>query len=442
MRSKFFWLAVLGFGALAAIISCVSSDTGRHAPIDILPQPTPDVYAYDYGNGYENSPANTVWDEYEAEAEAAPDPGRLSLQSDTTFVAGRYAGFLTWGFFYHSAAPAPVVVAESSVLDIFTDTVLEVADIINFAMMDKALNLLAAAVLAQAPEAAPYLNGIGPSWLTHVVMDHSGLRVLLTPDITLWSLDFMYVLLPYEALDDAFLLGIEIGIKEPPHRPMIALPFDDGPSQYTHMILDLLEAVGGRATFCVLGNRIHNHPDALVRAVALGSEVIGHSWDHTEFTRLGPNAITSQINQTSAAIEAVIGQAPPPIIRVPFGSVNRTVENVARELGYALLHWSEDPRDWYNRDADAIYYRIISRAIDGSIVLLHDIHTATAEAMIRVIPRLIAEGFQLVTASELIAHHYGEMLPGELYEGRRLPWGVTARDVSVRDGDVESYTEH
>ena len=426
MRNKFFWLGVLALAIVAGIISCVSSDTTGQADI---PAPIlPDIYDYpDYDYLYE----------YEYQPEPipveTPDPGQLDLHTDTTFVAGRYAGFLTWGHFHHPAVAGPVAIIESSVLDTYTGDILDIAQILDYENIDKALTLLAGAILTQAPEAAPYLDEIDSTWLTHIVMDNDGLRILLAPDIALWDLGFVSVLISYEDLDESFLLGVELGLVEPPRRPMVALTFDDGPAVYTAMILDMLEAVGGRATFCVLGNRVHHHPDTLRRAVALGSEVVGHSWNHQDFSRLNANAITYQITRTSAAIEEVTGQPPPPIFRAPFGITNSRVINTSRDLGYSLLHWSIDPQDWAHRCPDWIYDNIMTRSIDGAIILLHDIHTTTMEAMERVIPRLVAEGFQLVTASELIAYFYGELEPGEIYQGLRLPWGET-NGVSLNGG--------
>ena len=454
VKSKYFWLFVFMCILVFAIISCHSPDSARYTGLDLVPEPFYPGNSYSNPSDSYNSPSNDDYyynndyvpyynqdDEiyYEPateEYEPYPylDPGVLDLQSETVFVAGRYAGILTWGYFHHSSyfyGYDSIIIAESSIIDTYTDTRLMLADVLDYRATDRALILLVEGILAQAPEAAPYLYTIEANWLSRIIMDHDGLRVLLAPDVTLWNLGFMSVLLPYESLDEAFLLGVELGLREPPRRPMVALTFDDGPSVYTDMILDLLEAVGGRATFCVLGNRVRHHPDTLVRAVALGNEVIGHSWDHRNLTNLGANGIANQITNTSAAIEAIIGHAPPPIMRAPYGLTNGRVVNVARDLGYSLLHWSVDPQDWANRDAEVIYYNIMKRVVDGSIVLLHDIHTTTAEAMVKVIPRLIEDGFQLVTASELIAYHYGELVPGHIYQGLRLPWGVTQHSLET-----------
>lgn len=422
MRSKVFWLVVLGLVVLIAIISCQSPRGNTNAGANIIPiaptSPVPEyedpIYEYDDYDEYE---------EPEIEEPLPPEPGELDLTTETVLVAGRYAGFLTWGFFRHSAAPSDIAVAESLVKDTYTDTVLEIADIIDMEQIEKALSLLAEAVLAYAPEAAPYLDLIEAGWLTHFVLDHEGVGVLLLPEIAPWDLGFVYILLRYEDLDEAFLLGVELGLREPPPRRLVALTFDDGPSVYTEMILDILEEHGGQVTFCVLGNRIHHRPQTLVRAIAMGSEVIGHSWDHSNFTRLGAAGVASQITRTSDAIEEAIGERPPPIMRAPYGLLNNRAIDTARDLGYSLLHWSVDPQDWYNRDADVIYDNVMQRVMEGSIVLLHDIRYPTVEATRRLIPRLIADGFELVTATELIGYHYGELEPGMIYNGfRNSPW--------------------
>ncbi|MCL2404293.1 MAG: polysaccharide deacetylase family protein [Defluviitaleaceae bacterium] len=420
MRSKGFWLAVLAMVILITVISCHSPRGDRNAGADIMVPIVPLYVMQEYTATQDTHEHD---DEEPEIIEAPPEPGELDLNTETILVAGRYAGFMTWGFFRHSATPYDIAVAESLVKDTHTGAVLEIADIIDMTKIDKVLSLLAGALLAHAPESAPYLDMIDDSWLTHVIMEHEGLGVLLTPEISPWGLDFVYILLPYEDLDEAFLLGVELGIVEPPHRPMVALTFDDGPSTYTLKILDILEQYGARATFCVLGYRINRHPELLIRAVAMGSEVIGHSWDHRNFTQINAAAIATQITRTSEEIEAVIGQTPPPIMRAPFGQHNNNAINAVRDMGYSLLHWSVDPQDWYNRDADVVYTNIMRRVTEGSIILLHDIHPTTVEAMRMVIPRLIADGFQLVTASELIAYHYGEMQPGEIYVGfRNINW--------------------
>jgi len=204
-----------------------------------------------------------------------------------------------------------------------------------------------------------------------------------------------------------------------PRAPMVALTFDDGPAYYTDYILDVLEEHGARATFCVLGNRIEARPDTVKRIVSIGSEVIGHSWNHANLTRFCKYTIRWQILEPSAAIAEVVGTPPPPIFRAPYGMIDDRVVYMAEYLGYSILGWTVDPADWRHRDPVHIYNHIVNSVVDGSIVLLHDIRPTTAEAMRYVVPSLIEKGFQLVTASELIEYFYGELEPGKVYLGVR-----------------------
>ena len=204
---------------------------------------------------------------------------------------------------------------------------------------------------------------------------------------------------------------------------MVALTFDDGPSAiYTNHILDILEQHGGRATFFVLGYRVAGHADTIRRTVQLGSEVAGHSWDHPDLSLMSDEAdIAGEIERTSAAIRAITG-TPPPIYRPPFGRTNDLAEQVSARLGYAIINWTLDPRDWEHRDADKVFELIMNDVESGDIIVLHDVHPSTALAMERVVPALIAEGFELVTVSELLTHAFGELEPGVIY-GRNYNTG-------------------
>ena len=203
-----------------------------------------------------------------------------------------------------------------------------------------------------------------------------------------------------------------------PSIPMVALTFDDGPTDYTELILDILNRHGARATFCVLGRVANARQSVLVRIVEYGSEVVGHSWNHRRFSVIDADEITWQIRDTSNLIYRVTGQRPPRLMRPPYGDLNDTARLAAANLGYSFLLWSIDPRDWEFRDAEQVYHNIMSQIRASAIIVLHDTRETTAQAMELVIPSLLEQGFQLVTASELIAHHYGNLVAGESYRGR------------------------
>ena len=203
-----------------------------------------------------------------------------------------------------------------------------------------------------------------------------------------------------------------------PPGPLIALTFDDGPSSLTLKILDILEYHNVRATFCVLGNRVVDQSRAptILRAVNGGNEIVGHSWNHRNFVHMTNEAIEADLRNTSDAIEALIGYRPT-LFRPPFGVTDYRVEMLLEELGYAILHWNLDPRDWENRDANHIYEHVMHRASHGDIILLHDIFEPTVEAVKRLIPSLLESGFSFVTASEMLWYLYGDIAPGWIYKG-------------------------
>ncbi|MCL2577253.1 MAG: polysaccharide deacetylase family protein [Defluviitaleaceae bacterium] len=200
---------------------------------------------------------------------------------------------------------------------------------------------------------------------------------------------------------------------------IIALTFDDGPSWLTEELLDILDAYGARVTFCVIGDRVEDHSETIVRAFEAGHEIVGHSWDHRILTRLSVQNISAQITQTSEIIEQVTGEPSPPFFRAPYGHFNNRIKNAATDLGYSVLNWSIDTLDWRYRCEEHIYEHIMEYACDGAIVLLHDIHPTTILAMETVIPALINLGYELVTVSELVYYIYGELEPGVMFTGLR-----------------------
>jgi peptidoglycan/xylan/chitin deacetylase (PgdA/CDA1 family) len=197
-------------------------------------------------------------------------------------------------------------------------------------------------------------------------------------------------------------------------KPMIALTFDDGPSQYTERIVALLEAYDVRATFCVLGNRVKPQKNRVRAIAAQGSEVIGHSWDHKNLTHLSKKKIRWELKKTNDAIRSVTGVRPM-MYRPPYGAYDKKVRKVSKKLKLALVTWSFDTKDWKSLDAKRVYRRIKKHTEGDQILLMHDIHESTADAMERVIPWLVGQGYELVTVSELMYYKGIEIKPGNIY---------------------------
>jgi len=367
--------------------------------------------------------------------------GEINIYFDSFVYDDIYVGFLFRGYFIHSLMERPMTIVHTVNMDLSRNVFLDNAEIINPELHAGVLSLLRTAILAEHPEKVEFLSDIDDSLLNLLTISSDG--IIVTIDGSLFSPDrseLFYVTLPFDMLGLALTLGAELPAiesetsEEPlafeliplriplhidPSRPMVALTFDDGPSTYTSYILDILEKHNVRATFFTIGNRLEPNMDIALRAVSLGNEIIGHSWDHSDMTRLTDAQIKQQILNTNFAVEAITG-VETRIFRPPFGAVNDRVQRVSRELGFAIINWSIDPMDWRNRNADIVYEAIMNNARNNAIILSHDLYDTTVEAMERVIPALIAQGYQLVTVSELLAFSYDVLEAGVVYRHGNL----------------------
>ena len=194
--------------------------------------------------------------------------------------------------------------------------------------------------------------------------------------------------------------------------PVIALTFDDGPyPKVTGHILDVLEKNGVCATFFVLGSRIEGREDVLTRMEELGCEIGNHSFSHADLTRLSKADCQRELSDTDAEIRRVTGHEAS-VVRPPYGYYNKAVRSAA---GRPLILWTVDTNDWRGKAPGEIADYVIQQAKEGSVILMHDQQTQTADAMEMIIPTLIDEGFRFVTVSELIR------LTGGQCKGVKLP---------------------
>jgi peptidoglycan-N-acetylglucosamine deacetylase len=185
--------------------------------------------------------------------------------------------------------------------------------------------------------------------------------------------------------------------------PYIAMTFDDGPSaKLTPKLLDLLAAHHIKATFFVIGENVAEHPEIVARAAREGHEIANHSWSHPNFGKMSDENVRRQIQQTDDAIKNATGKRPM-LLRPPYGSITaREKRWIHDEFGYDIILWDVDPYDWKRPGPAVVRTRILKETRPGSIVLSHDIHPGTIEAMPSTFDELEAKGFKFVTVSELI----------------------------------------
>ncbi len=183
----------------------------------------------------------------------------------------------------------------------------------------------------------------------------------------------------------------------------IAMTFDDGPSAtLTPKLLDLLAGHHIKATFFVIGENVAEHPEIVARAAREGHEIANHSWSHPNFSKMGDESVRRQLQQTDDAIKNATGKRPT-LMRPPYGSITaREKRWIHDEFGYDIILWDVDPYDWKRPGPAVVRARILKETRPGSIILSHDIHPGTIEAMPSTFDELEAKGFKFVTVSELI----------------------------------------
>ena len=184
----------------------------------------------------------------------------------------------------------------------------------------------------------------------------------------------------------------------------VAMTFDDGPHpQNTTRLLDILRARNIKATFYVIGRSVDLYPQVVRRTVAEGHEIGNHSQTHRLLSKLGDSELRQEMSRCRDAVARAAG-VQPRTMRPPYGGLlQRQRELVHAEYGYPTILWSVDPLDWKNRNSGLITSRILAGASAGSIVLAHDLHATTVDAMPGTLDGLLRRGFKFVTVSQLLA---------------------------------------
>lgn len=186
--------------------------------------------------------------------------------------------------------------------------------------------------------------------------------------------------------------------------PYIAITFDDGPHPvHTPRLLDMLRERNISATFYVVGKNARAHPHLIRRMIAEGHEVGNHTWNHPNLTKLSQGAVFKELEDTQRAIVSACGVRPR-TMRPPYGALTAGQRQMVKsQFGYPTILWDVDPLDWKRPGSSVVANRIIGSTRAGSIVLAHDIHQGTIDAMPMALDGLLAKGYTFVTVSQLLS---------------------------------------
>src|ERR1700758_2603460 len=194
----------------------------------------------------------------------------------------------------------------------------------------------------------------------------------------------------------------------------VALTFDDGPGPFDDRLLQILKDNDAKATFFLIGNKVAANPAGAKRIVDAGMEIGNHTWEHPNMTTIPPQDIAAQLSRASDAIEAATGQRPK-LVRTAGGLVNDQVLAEAKRQGLADINWDVIPFDWINdSNIAATRYMLMTQIKPNSGVLFHDTYSSTVDLVYQFIPVLKANGYRMVTVSQML----GRREPGTSYGSR------------------------
>lgn len=179
----------------------------------------------------------------------------------------------------------------------------------------------------------------------------------------------------------------------------IALTFDDGPHPYyTEQLLDGLKERNVRATFFVTGEHAELYPDIIERMKEEGHLIGNHTYSHMQLKTGSLDAFKEELVKTNEIISGITGEEVL-FVRPPYGTWEKSLE---AELNMFPVLWTIDPLDWCSGNADGITRKVLSKARENGIILMHDSYPSTVTAALRVIDELEKQGYEFVTVDEIL----------------------------------------
>ncbi|HNY42129.1 MAG TPA: polysaccharide deacetylase family protein [Bryobacteraceae bacterium] len=199
----------------------------------------------------------------------------------------------------------------------------------------------------------------------------------------------------------------------PKSRRAIALTFDDGPSESTRELLDVLDEFGIKATFFQCGFHARRLRSAAAEVARRGHEIGNHGDTHQALYLHSAGFILGQLERAQISIQEATGTVPR-LFRPPFGVRWPGLAAAQHKLGLTGVMWTAIARDWM-LTADQIVARMSNTARPGAILCFHDGRELamrpdikpTIEAIRRLVPVWIEQGYEFLTVSELTGQQPG-----------------------------------
>jgi len=186
----------------------------------------------------------------------------------------------------------------------------------------------------------------------------------------------------------------------------LAITFDDGPTPgVTERVLAELKKRDIKSSFFMIGQRVAAYPDLAKKVFDDGHEVCNHSFTHPQLSKMPDMAVSLELERCQEAIDKAIGHKPV-WCRPPYGAFKKTQGHLAVALGLGVVYWSVDPRDWSQPGVQKLIDTIPAQSRPGSIILCHDLHPQTADAVPTILDKLLEQGYEFTTISGFLGQPY------------------------------------
>lgn len=181
-------------------------------------------------------------------------------------------------------------------------------------------------------------------------------------------------------------------------KKTVALTFDDGPSsKYNAQFLDVLARNKAHATFFMVGTMMNNCQKCVLDTYNSGNEVGSHTYNHMNIKKNNALDVNDNLKQVDDLFYKITNDHIK-YVRPPYGAYSK--ENL-ENINNPLILWNIDTEDWSHHDVDYIVNSVMENVQDGSIILMHELYETSLQALEVLLPRLYAEGYQVVSVSEL-----------------------------------------
>ena len=184
----------------------------------------------------------------------------------------------------------------------------------------------------------------------------------------------------------------------------VAISFDAAwGADKTEQIIETLAEYNAKATFFLVGFWVDKYPDMVKKINDAGLEIGSHSNTHPDLTTINSEMLTQELRECNQRITNITGK-PIEVFRCPYGAYNNAVLDAIEGENMIAVQWDVDSLDWKGISSQEITTRVLDRVKNGSIILCHNNADNIVDALVMILARLTAQGYEVTSVGDLVFH--------------------------------------